>query len=190
MKNNNAQQDKSKKTKSDNGFYQFCTSNLAKKDSFGGGMESYEVPIRKKIKELEDSLKLIDVNRIDKVKARIKKLKGMLLNSVDMKIYFYLRQRMGYGNLVKLNESQIHVAEKLILPPSSVKNSFSKLKRLGIISYKIEKQRMVNLRISPFLEWRGDGQTHNNVVQELVESFKSPPFAKSKEYQDAMKDIA
>jgi len=190
MKNNNAQQEKSKKQKSDNGFYQFCTSNLGEKDSFGGGMESYEVPIRKKIKELEDSLKLIDVNKIDDIKARIKKLKEMLLNSVDMKIYFYLRQRMGYGNLVKLNESQTTIADKLILPTASVKRSFRKLKRIGVISYQIENKRMVNLRISPFLEWRGDGETHNNVIHELVESFKSPPFAKSEEYQKLMKDIA
>ncbi|EHA17145.1 hypothetical protein [Halomonas sp. HAL1] len=190
MKKNNAQQDNNKKPKSDNGFYQFCISNLAEKDSFGGGMESYEVPIRKRIKELESSLKLIDVKKIDKVKEQIKKLKEMLLNSVDMKIYFYLRQRMGYGNLVRLNESQTTIADKLILPSASVKRSFRKLKKIGVISYHIENKRMVNVRISPFLEWRGDGETHNNVIHELVESFKSPPFAKSKDYQEAMKDIA
>lgn len=190
MKSRNTQQDNVKNRKSDNGFYQFCTSNLGEKDSFGGGMESYEVPIRKRIKELESSLRLIDVNKIDKVKEQIKKLKEMLLNSVDMKIYFYLRQRMGYGNLVKLNESQTTIADKLVLPSASVKRSFRKLKKIGVISYQIENKRMINLRISPFLEWRGDGQTHNNVVQELVESFKSPPFAKSEEYQKLMKDIA
>lgn len=189
MKNKKPQPGDSKKQKSDNGFYQFCTSNLGEKDSFGGGMESYEVPIRKKIKELECSLKLIDVNRINAVKSRIKKLKEMLLNSVDMKIYFYLRQRMGYGNLVNLNESQTTIAEKLILPSASVKRSFRKLKKVGVISYQIENKRMVNVRISPLLEWRGDANTHKNVIHELNESFKSPPFAKSDEYRKVMKDI-
>lgn len=171
--------DNNKKQKKKTGFNKFAYYNL-NNGGYAMNITKYETHIRKQIVKLKEAKKQATTAEEKKVvDTKIAKKKGELINNTDNAVYNYLTANIQYNNQVNLNKikkTQKSIAEELCLERTAVSRAFNKLKRLNIISYKVDGNAFEWIEISPYIMWQGEATTHNQKIKMLDESFGRRPF--------------
>lgn len=166
------------------GFHRFAYYNLNKKEGYSMNITEYETKIRKRITELKEEKKsAIEGDRKKEVEKQIAKLKGDLINNADNAVFNYLMAHVQSNNNINMNQiqkNQSAIAKELYLNRQTVSASFNKLKRLHIISYNTQGNAFEWIRISPFICWQGEANSHYHKIQEQKD-FARRPFEKQED---------
>lgn len=179
--NTKNQVDNNEKQKKKTGFNKFAYYNL-NNEGYAMNITKYETRIRREIVKLKEAKKAKEAMTGEEKKewdAKIAKKKGQLINNTDNAIYNYLTAHVQYNNQVNINKikkTQKSIAEELCLERTAVSRAFNKLKRLNIISYKVDGNAFEWIEISPYIMWQGEATTHNQKMQMMRESFGKMPF--------------
>lgn len=178
--NENKQISKDNKPKKKVGFNRFVYYNINKKEGYSMNITEYETNIRKQIVKLKAEKKdALSEKEKDKVEKEIARLKGGLISNTDNAVFNYLMANIQSNNEVNMNKikkTQSAIAEELFLNRQTVSTSFNKLKRLHIISYKIEGNAFDWIKISPYICWQGEANAHYYKINEQKEVFLKRPF--------------
>lgn len=160
------------------GFNKFAYYNL-NKEGYSMNITAYETAVRKAIFDLKEEKKTASGDRKKEIEKAIAKKKSELINNTDNAVFNYLMAHVQYNNKVNLNKirkTQSGIAEELFLNRQTVSSSFTKLKRLNIISYKREGNAFTEIEISPYICWQGEATSHSHKIAIMRESFKRKPF--------------